>query len=230
MRKHKPRKPGTGYWQQRDWRRRTWYRRSRRSIRLIALGLLIGLVAGNLIYEKFSSGYQLPDLAYLWERYKPSATGGHEANKLPKGWESHYRRAPDSGSPTYRAPESGSENQVARSSGHFDICVTAVRVTCVVDGDTIWYRGSKIRIADIDAPEIFSPQCGSEEALGQRAKYRLLELLNAGPIQLSRAGDRDKDRYGRLLRVIERNGESLGMILVGEGLARRWDGARRPWC
>lgn len=113
---------------------------------------------------------------------------------------------------------------------HFRTCVSSIRVNCVVDGDTIWYSGEKIRIEDIDAPEISNPKCASEEALGQRAKHRLLELLNAGPFQLVRAGDRDKDRYGRLLRVIERDGQSLGGILVAEGLARRWDGARHPWC
>jgi hypothetical protein len=27
-----------------------------------------------------------------------------------------------------------------------------------------------------------------------------------------------------------RDGQSLGLTLVSEGLAREWDGARRPWC
>ena len=223
-------KPGKGYWQQREWRRRSWQRRNRLSILLVVLGLFIGAVAGNFLYEKSSSHYSAPDLSYLWERYKPTSTEGHEADKPPKGWESHYRRAPDLGSPTYGKPASSEERQVSGSSGQFNICVTSIRITCVVDGDTIWYQGSKIRVEDIDAPEIFSPKCASEKALGERAKHRLLELLNAGPFQLVRHGDRDKDRYGRLLRTIERNGHSLGMILVSEGLARRWDGARHPWC
>jgi endonuclease YncB( thermonuclease family) len=42
--------------------------------------------------------------------------------------------------------------------------------------------------------------------------------------------ERDADRYGRKLRVVTRNGRSLGDILVAEGLARRWDGRRRSWC
>lgn len=152
------------------------------------------------------------------------------AERIPKGWESHYRHAPASDSPAYRAaPTSGAE-QAATSTGQFNICVTSIRITCVVDGDTIWYQGSKIRFEDIDAPEIFSPKCAAEKALGERAKYRLLELLNAGPFQLVRQGYRDRDRYGRLLRTIERNGQSLGMILVSEGLARQWDGRRHPWC
>ena len=35
---------------------------------------------------------------------------------------------------------------------------------------------------------------------------------------------------GRALRVVTRGGESIGGMLVAEGLARRWDGARHPWC
>jgi len=43
------------------------------------------------------------------------------------------------------------------SSPQFAICGT-VRRTCVVDGDTFWLDGNKIRIADIDTPEISQPR------------------------------------------------------------------------
>jgi endonuclease YncB( thermonuclease family) len=115
-------------------------------------------------------------------------------------------------------------------SGTFALCVGARQQNCVIDGDTIRHGGVKIRLEDIDAPEVFSPQCTAEAALGRRATGRLLELINAGPFELVRAGDRDEDRYGRKLRTIERNGRSVGHMLVAEGLARRWDGARRSWC
>jgi len=101
---------------------------------------------------------------------------------------------------------------------------------CVVDGDTIHYAGLKIRLEDIDAPETYQHKCSSELALGQRAANRLLQLVNAGPFEVVRRGSRDEDIYGRKLRVIERDGRSFGDILVAEGLARRWDGARRSWC
>jgi endonuclease YncB( thermonuclease family) len=115
------------------------------------------------------------------------------------------------------------------STGAFRLCAEQRRVNCVVDGDTIWHRGVKIRLADIDTPEVFSPQCASEAALGRQATERLLELVNAGPFEVVQ-GERDADRYGRKLRILERDGRSLGDILVAEGLARRWDGARRGWC
>ena len=82
---------------------------------------------------------------------------------------------------------------------------------------------------DIDAPETHGPRCAEEAALGARATQRLKQLMNAGPFSLE-SGDRETDRYGRALRVVTRGGQSIGEILVAEGLAREWDGARHPWC
>jgi endonuclease YncB( thermonuclease family) len=113
--------------------------------------------------------------------------------------------------------------------GPFVLCAATRQPNCVIDGDTIRYGGIKIRLADIDAPEVFSPSCPSEATRGKRATRRLLALINEGPFQLV-AGGRDEDRYGRKLRTIERGGRSLGDTLVAEGLARAWDGARRSWC
>lgn len=111
----------------------------------------------------------------------------------------------------------------------FGVCGT-IRQTCVVDGDTIWLEGVKIRIADIDTPEISSPRCEGEYELGIRARDRLVVLLNAGAFVVQPIGGRDEDRYGRKLRVIVRSGSSLGDQLVAEGLARTWTGRREPWC
>jgi micrococcal nuclease len=112
---------------------------------------------------------------------------------------------------------------------NFSFCHTGGGTNCVVDGDTFWMDGVKIRIADIDTPETHPPRCASEAALGARATARLQALLNAGPIALEGV-DRDADRYGRKLRIVTRGGRSLGDTLVAEGLARPWGGARRPWC
>lgn len=111
----------------------------------------------------------------------------------------------------------------------FGQCFGPHRVTCVVDGDTIWYRGTKIRIADINTPETSSPDCAYEARLGRRATERLTELLNAGAFSFAPA-DRAYDKYGRRLLVVRRNGRSLGDALVAEGLAERWRGYRRNWC
>lgn len=121
-------------------------------------------------------------------------------------------------------------NAASGQALQFRKCDFGQRSNCVVDGDTIWIASEKIRIADIDTPEISEPKCHSELALGNKATARLIELINAGPFELKSWPGRDKDRYGRKLRVLVRDGRSLGDILVSERLARTWSGRREPWC
>lgn len=132
---------------------------------------------------------------------------------------------------TGRAPVAAALDVIAvapaASYGH---CSGRLRVNCVVDGDTLWSGGVKIRIADIDTPEVGRPRCASEKALGDRATIRMIQLVNAGPFELRAWPGRDEDQYGRKLRVLTRDGRSLGDMLVAEGLARAWTGRRQPWC
>lgn len=111
----------------------------------------------------------------------------------------------------------------------FALCADGPRHTCVVDGDTFWLAGEKIRIADINAPETHQAACPAEAALGERATRRLIALLNRGAIAMEPV-ERERDRYGRLLRVVSRDGRSLGAQLVSEGLAEPWQGRRGDWC
>ena len=111
----------------------------------------------------------------------------------------------------------------------FALCAEGPRTTCVVDGDTFWLNGEKVRIADINAPETHQAGCPAEQALGDRSARRLIALLNAGPFELAIEG-RATDRYGRALRVVRRGGRSLGGELVSEGLAEPWRGKRSDWC
>ncbi|WP_332304388.1 thermonuclease family protein [Rhizobium sp. GR12] len=151
--------------------------------------------------------------------YFMSDSGAGEQGSRPKG----------SDIPSYRAAEEASLS--ARSQTvTFRQCRGSVRVNCIVDGDTLWTNGIKLRIADIDAPEIGQPSCASEKVLGDRAMIRLLELVNAGPFETVSWPGRDEDKYGRKLRILMRDGRSLGDILVSEGLARTWTGKRQPWC
>lgn len=100
----------------------------------------------------------------------------------------------------------------------------------VIDGDTFDYGGMRVRVADIDTPELRG-QCDYEIALARRATRRMEALLAQGPFELERLpSGRDEDRYGRQLRIVTRHGRSLGDQLVSEGLARTWSGRREPWC
>jgi len=119
---------------------------------------------------------------------------------------------------------------VAETSSPRIVLCGITRRTCVVDGDTFWLEGEKIRIADIDTPEISEPKCDAEYQLGMKATHRLRDLLNEGAFEVRPIGNRDEDRFGRKLRVVVRGGRSLGDQLVSEGLARTWTGRREPWC
>lgn len=114
------------------------------------------------------------------------------------------------------------------SSQQFPVCGLAAR-SCVIDGDTFWLEGVKIRIADIDTPEL-KGRCDWEIQKAEEARDRLVLLLNEGPFDIQPIGDRDEDQYGRKLRVLTRGGNSIGDQLVSEGLARTWTGRREPWC
>ena len=107
------------------------------------------------------------------------------------------------------------------------------------DGDTVTLTARLLpnrvfeevdyRIRNIDTAEI-NGQCDYEKNLAiaaRRATSDMLKRPNAD-IRLFLFGEVDK--YGRPLAQITVNGEDLGEKLIEMQLARRWDGARRPWC
>jgi endonuclease YncB( thermonuclease family) len=135
---------------------------------------------------------------------------------VPDRWEESSRS---------RAILESQEGSPWGSRGRATTYAAAVRV---IDGDTFELDGQRIRIADIDTPEV-NGRCPAETALAARATARMSELLSEGPFELGAVG-RDEDRYGRKLRIVIRDGRSVGDRLVAEGLARTWTGRREPWC
>jgi micrococcal nuclease len=101
----------------------------------------------------------------------------------------------------------------------------------VIDGDTIRAPyGVKYRLMGFDAPETFQAKCDAELTLGKRAAERLKELLASGEVRIVESGK--IDRYGRTLAHLTVNGRDVGGVLIGEGLARAYDGRakRESWC
>ncbi len=79
-------------------------------------------------------------------------------------------------------------------------------VAAVYDGDTLTLRdGRRIRLVQIDTPEL-----GSGECYSRAARTALLNL----DVALDRV-----DRYGRLLRYIRRSGSNVNLELVRRGAA-----------
>ena len=117
--------------------------------------------------------------------------------------------------------------------------VTAT-VLRVVDGDTLeieaqiwpqqWVR-TNIRVRGIDAPEVRLTRytCEAEVALGHVATERVRELLGmrGSPIPPTvTLTEIDLDKYGgrHVATVTMENGQSLGVRLMLEDLAKPWDG------
>ncbi len=87
----------------------------------------------------------------------------------------------------------------------------------VIDGDTIRAeaRGKelKIRLVEIDAPEINQP-------FGTQSKNFLNRLLYEKKVTLISKGE---DRYGRILGKIYADGKSANMLMIKSGFAWVYD-------
>ena len=108
-------------------------------------------------------------------------------------------------------------------------CSSGKRVTCVVDGDTFWLNGVKIRMEGYDTPEPQTGICGGEQEkkLAARATARLIELMNTG-YTIEFAGK--KGSFQREIATVRVGGVDVGEILIGEGLARKWPDGHEFWC
>jgi endonuclease YncB( thermonuclease family) len=123
-----------------------------------------------------------------------------------------------------------------RVDQHFTRCGPGRGHACVIDGDTIKLGQRKIRVIGIDAPEVHSPQCPEEARLAEAATAKLQILLNQGPFDMVGSITRDKDRYGRDLRALNRinpdgTPTSIAEEMRKSGLAHRYlGGYKSGWC
>jgi endonuclease YncB( thermonuclease family) len=114
----------------------------------------------------------------------------------------------------------------------------------VLDGDTIRVAGETFRLVGFDAPETYRARCPSERELGNRATFRLRQLVAGGGLDLERiacscrTGTQGTRRcnYGRSCGTLKARGQDVGATLVAEGLARAYVcgrtscPSRESWC
>jgi endonuclease YncB( thermonuclease family) len=108
----------------------------------------------------------------------------------------------------------------------------------VIDGDTFEARvhlwpgldiTTRVRLRGIDAPE-FKARCMEERVKAEAARDALKAILDQGEVGIMRVM---LDKYGGrvLADASTRITPDVSSALLGAGVARRYDGARREtWC
>ena len=105
------------------------------------------------------------------------------------------------------------------------------RVVDVTDGDTIRVRLNgkiqRVRLLGIDTPEVYTrTECGSASA---SASARKLLPVGARVLLVSDPSQDLRDRYGRLLRYVHRNGHDISEVQVQRGWAKVYVYAHHPF-
>lgn len=111
------------------------------------------------------------------------------------------------------------------------VMLTASRpAVWVIDGDTIDVRGERVRVANLDAPDVGShAKCPLEERRGQAAKAYAIRLVRgAGEVGL--ADRQGQDRYGRSLARVILDGGDFAEMMIAAGHGRPWRGRSSDWC
>lgn len=111
--------------------------------------------------------------------------------------------------------------------------VTQVRVTAVLDGDTLrvedlaGHELGRVRLLGIDAPEVAHPPAPAE-CYADQATDLLAKLAPVGStIQLvADTGQPNRDRYDRLLRYVDHADVDVAHELLARGAARRYAAAK----
>lgn len=215
---------------------------------LIVLGaVVLGLGIGAVMAWPGSSGGGAPDAPIEWNEVQAvprRAPDAQDAAWLRRGAEASVgergageTERPSTSSGRAGSGQAGSEQTVGavraahstRSRQAFGYCRWGGGANCVVDGDTFWIGGAKVRIAGIDAPETHPSRCVEEARLGKAATERLHDLLNSGAVTMT-GMRRDRDVYGRLLRDVAVDGVDVGGAMVSAGVARDYGHGRRGWC
>ena len=102
------------------------------------------------------------------------------------------------------------------------------------DGDTCYVmidgNKAKIRLLELDTPEISKPKCEAELELGLEARDYLNNLItNASIVEINT--DYEKDYYGRTLAYLIIDGEDVSSMIVRNNLGVKYDTDNKMnWC
>ncbi len=102
------------------------------------------------------------------------------------------------------------------------------------DGDTCYVtadgKSTKIRLLELDTPEISKPKCDQEFQMGLKARDYLNNLImNASSIEFKT--DYKMDYFGRILSYLIIDGEDASTKIVSNNLGVVYDrNNKQDWC
>ena len=102
------------------------------------------------------------------------------------------------------------------------------------DGDTCYviYEGKKdkVRLLDLDTPEISNPKCDNEYILGIEAREYINQLISEGK-RIEFETEYNRDFFGRILSYIIVDGENVSKLMVSHSLGVLYDkNNKKDWC
>ena len=110
------------------------------------------------------------------------------------------------------------------------IATAATRSPYVIDGDTLAFGSERVRIANLDAPDVGShARCAQEQRFGQAARSYARALIRRARsiLIVEREG---QDRYGRTLARVLVDGRDFGEVMIAANHGRPWRGRSSDWC
>ena len=102
------------------------------------------------------------------------------------------------------------------------------------DGDTCYvtYQGNndKVRLLDLDTPEISYPKCEKEYTLGLEARNYINKLISDGE-KIEFETEYNRDFFDRILAYIIVDGENVSKLMVSHSLGVVYDkNNKKDWC
>lgn len=100
----------------------------------------------------------------------------------------------------------------------------------VVDGDTLARDGERLRLVNLDAPDLGShARCQTERNRGEAARdYARALLASADTVTVRPAGR--IDRYNSPLVWVDVDGRDYAALMIAAGHGRPWRGRSSDWC
>ena len=117
---------------------------------------------------------------------------------------------------------------------HAEITIRQYNNLFCYDGDTCYVtvdnENTKIRLLELDTPEISKPKCDQELELGLKARDYLNSLImNASSIEFKT--EYKKDYFGRLLSYLIIDGEDASAKIISNNLGVVYDrNNKQDWC